>query len=313
MGGFQTAVTTQPAAGIEGDFCDTNPRATVNAGPGGLVAGPNGVTVGRFCFFDASQMDSDYAPAIVNNYGFGSVAGFVHRDQQGLIPQYLQESSMLVPAGFPMTVFRKGGFFAKNTGSNQVSRGMKAYADLVTGEVTFAATGTPNAASVTGSIAAGTGSVTGSIADNILTVTAVGSGSLPVGAILSGSGVASGTQIVKQITGTAGGIGTYAVSIAEQTVASTTISATFGTLTVTAVSSGVLAVGSVLAGSGVTAGTTIRQLGTGTGGAGTYIVDLTQTAASTAITGTTNVETDWEAVSTGLTGELIKMSNIATL
>jgi hypothetical protein len=40
-----------------------------------------------------------------------------------------------------------------------------------------------------------------------------------------------------------------------------------------------------ISGTGVTAGTTVTQLGTGTGGAGTYIVSATQTVASTTITG----------------------------
>lgn len=58
------------------------------------------------------------------------------------------------------------------------------------------------------------------------------------------------------------------------------------TLTVTAVTSGTLFVGQVLAGAGVTANTTITALGTGTGGAGTYTVSINQTAASTAVTAT---------------------------
>ena len=58
------------------------------------------------------------------------------------------------------------------------------------------------------------------------------------------------------------------------------------TLTVTAVASGVLVVGQVISGSGVTGGTTITALGTGTGGMGTYTVSATQTVASTAITAT---------------------------
>ena len=58
------------------------------------------------------------------------------------------------------------------------------------------------------------------------------------------------------------------------------------TLTVSAVTSGTLVVGQVIAGSGVTVGTTITALGTGTGGAGTYTVSASQTVASTAITAT---------------------------
>jgi hypothetical protein len=60
------------------------------------------------------------------------------------------------------------------------------------------------------------------------------------------------------------------------------ISAT--TLTVSAVSSGQVQVGDVLSGSGVTAGTYITALGTGTGGTGTYTVSASQTVGSTAIT-----------------------------
>jgi len=55
------------------------------------------------------------------------------------------------------------------------------------------------------------------------------------------------------------------------------------TLTVTAVASGNVALGQYLTGSGVTAGTQIVKFLTGAGGAGTYQVNTTQTAASTAI------------------------------
>lgn len=56
------------------------------------------------------------------------------------------------------------------------------------------------------------------------------------------------------------------------------------TLTVTAVTSGVLSVGQTITGSGVTVGTKITALGTGLGGTGTYTVDTSQTASSTTIT-----------------------------
>jgi len=55
------------------------------------------------------------------------------------------------------------------------------------------------------------------------------------------------------------------------------------TLTVTAVSAGTVQVGQVIAGTGVTAGTTITALGTGTGSTGTYTVSVSQTVASTTI------------------------------
>lgn len=46
---------------------------------------------------------------------------------------------------------------------------------------------------------------------------------------------------------------------------------------------GVLGVGSVISGAGVEPGTTIESLGTGTGGAGTYNINLSQTVASEAM------------------------------
>lgn len=56
------------------------------------------------------------------------------------------------------------------------------------------------------------------------------------------------------------------------------------TLTVTAVTSGTIAVGQTISGTGISAGTTITGLGTGTGGTGTYTVSISQTASSTTIT-----------------------------
>jgi hypothetical protein len=56
------------------------------------------------------------------------------------------------------------------------------------------------------------------------------------------------------------------------------------TLTVLSVASGVLYVGAVISGVGVTVGTTITAFGTGTGGAGTYTVSVSQLVASATIT-----------------------------
>jgi microcystin-dependent protein len=55
-------------------------------------------------------------------------------------------------------------------------------------------------------------------------------------------------------------------------------------LNVTAVGSGTLAIGQVITGTGITANTRITALGTGTGGTGTYTVNVSQLVASTTIT-----------------------------
>ncbi len=306
MSGFQTSVNITPAPGVAGDFASANPRASVLTSDRGFVAGTAGVIVGRFAWAD------DATNVTVANSGTGAPTGFVARSGQvGLITAWLAESSMSIPAGLPVVLHSAGDFWVKNDGTTAATIGMKAYANYATGQVTFAATGAPpTGGSVTGSIAASTFSVTGSIADTLLTVTAVGSGTVVNGGTISGTGVTTGTTIVSQVSGTAGGVGTYRVS-SPQTVASTTVSGAYGTMTVTAVGSGSLAIGDVLSGSGVTAGTFITALGTGTGGTGTYIVSASQTAASTTITATGAVETKWYAASIGTAGELIKMSSQA--
>jgi hypothetical protein len=313
-GGFQTQVNTQPAIGVRGDFASSNPRFNALAGPGAFVAGAQGVSVGYFAWATAPN-DTNGTPAIVNNFGVGSVTGFIGLAQQGLITQYLSDAAMIIPQGFGVTIFSGGDFLVTNDGSTQALPGQKAYANLSNGKVSFAPSGSPpQGASVTGAITAQTASVTGSIGGpngNILTVTAVSSGTLVPGGTISGTGVASGTQILSQISGTPGVIGTYFVSIPEQSVASTTISETYGLLTVSAVGSGAVAVGGVLSGTGVVAGTVVTALGTGQGGTGTYIVNNNTAVSSTTITQTSAVETKWIAMSSGLAGELVKISDHA--
>lgn len=308
--GFQTNINNQPAPGVAGDFASANPRATMLAGPGQIVAGPAGVTVGQFVWVDEST-------GIAYAYGSGVPNGFVANELQAQITQWLAENTYLIPAGMPVTVYKMGEFWAR--ADTQAIPGQKVYAKYADGSLTTAAAGSPpQAASVTASIAAAAAtSVTGSIAPSTtpdgragvttLTVTAVASGTLVDGATIAGTGVTTGTKIVSQLSGTTGGVGTYEVDI-PQTVASTTITASYGVMTVTAVGSGALGVGDVLSGTGVTADTFITQLGTGTGGAGTYYVDISQTAASTTITGTSAVETPWYVQSLAEVGEVFKIS-----
>lgn len=308
-GGFQTLGYTQPAIAVAGDLASNNPVFTYNAGPGALVAGAAGVVIGRFAWV-APPQDPNGTNGIVNSFGFGPVAGFVRREQQGSNSTFLSASGMSMLKGTMVTLYTGGDFWVVNDGTTQALPGQKAYADFSTGKVSFAAPASPaQSASVTASIAASTGSFTGSISDDVLTITAVGSGVAVVGGLLSGTGVATGTRITSQITGTAGGVGTYEVNIPEQTVASTTISETYGTMTVTAVGSGALEVGGVLAGSGVTAGTYITALGTGAGGTGTYVVSENAVVSSTTITSVGDVETKWVAFSSGLPGELVRISS----
>jgi len=129
---------------------------------------------------------------------------------------------------------------------------------------------------------------TGSTSGTTLTVTTVSSGTIAINQSLYGIGVLPETVITALGTGT-GGTGTYTIN-RSQTVASGTLSsATVGAvvtatiagtlMTVSAVTSGVLHVGQTVQGAGVTLGTIITALGTGTGGIGTYTLSVASTVA----------------------------------
>lgn len=312
MTGFwgQTQVYDQPGQAVEGDFASANPRWIFPAGPGGFVAGASGVLVGR-AVWKTPPTDPNGTDQILNNFGSGNIVGLVYNDTQALNTIFLSDAGLTIPSGLPVSVLMRGDMWVINRGTTEAVPGQKAYASFANGGLSFAATGTASTgASVTGSIAAATSSFTGSIAGDVMTVTAVSSGSLVNGTVISGTNIATGTQIASQLTGALGGTGTYLLSISQQeTISSETISGTYGVLTVTAVASGTLAVGGLLSGTGVTAGTVITALGGGTGGTGTYYVSPTQTMSSSSLTQTSNVETAFTAISAAQPGGYLKISS----
>ena len=297
--GFQKQVNLTPAPAVAGDFASSNPRATVLAGPGGLVAGALGVNVGKFAWVDDDG---------VTVQGFGTATkapqGFVHREQQALIQQYLAESGMNIPQGFPVVLHNEGDFWAKLAGDNAATIGAAIYADYSNGDV--CAVAAPAGASVTASIGA-TFTATGT--GTSLVVTSV-TGRISIGDKIAGTGVTAGTTIAAQVSGTAGGAGTYTTSAAT-TAAAATVTA-FGTvLNVTAVGSGVLEVGDAVSGTGIPSGAVVASQVSGTaGGVGIYTLDTTATAyaASTTVTAVGGVLTAFKAQSAAAVGELVKIS-----
>lgn len=314
---FQTAVRTGPAPAVEGDFASANPRANYLAGAGGLVAGPNGLRIARFAWVDSLRLDSNDAPAVANNYGTGAPNGFIHREMQALITGYLEESGMRIIPGVQCTVHDAGDFWVKNAGTTYGQVGQKVFANSADGSAACAAAGATvgGASGSASSIAAATSSSTGSITNNVLTLSAVGSGTIVAGTTISGTGVASGTKITGQVlpliaTEVLGGKGRYTVSIPGQTVASTAISGTYGVLTVGGTVAGTFGPGQAISGTNVVAGTTITQQLTGTtGGSGTYVVDNNTVVASTAISSSAFVETKWWVASPSAVGEIFKMTS----
>lgn len=296
---FQKTVNQYNPPAVAGDFASANPRATVFAGEGAFIAGPNGVTVGRFAWVAADGRT-------VNNFasGNGKPTGFVHREQQALITQYLAEASNVIPAGFPVTLHSEGDFFATIMGSTASTFNAAVYASFTDGSISIGSA--PAGQSATGSIGA-TFTATGASAN--LTVSAV-TGLISIGDTISGTGVPAGTTILSQTSGTTGGAGVYVTS--NNTTASAGTVTSFGVvLDVTAVSSGLLNPGDAISGTGVPANATIAsQVSGAIGGVGIYTLNVPATAyaASTALTGVGGVQTSFNAKSANAVGELAVIS-----
>jgi hypothetical protein len=311
-GGWQVAVAVQPAAFIPGNRVSQNPIFNFDAGPGGLVSGSS-LFVGRFAWVTA-PLDPNGGPTIANSFGDGPPNGFLMLNQQALNTTFLSNAGMQVQPGAQTALQIAGDFAVQNDGTTEAEYGQTAYAFVATGKVTFAASGTVfGGASATGStITPATLSVTGSVSGSVMTVTLVGSGTVVAGASISGTSIptAPAPQIVSQLTGTAGGVGTYQLNTGEITAISETISGTYGLFTV-GTATGTFAVGDVLtAPTPLTAGTTITQLLTGTGGsASTFAVNQSQTSGSQTITASLAVATKFIARSTGLPLEAVKISS----
>ena len=285
MSGFQSVVNTNPAPAVEGDFASINPRATVLAGPGGLVTGPNGVTVGKFAWVEPGGV-------IANNYGAAPNVpdGFVHRDQQALITNFLGQASMVVPTGFPITLFSAGDFWARNLGPGVISKGTPIYAGYADGGLYTAA---PTGASVTATLGSTNTASLGatftgaaSVASNQLVVTAV-TGLISIGDTVNGSGITDAPTILAQVSGTTGGAGTYTLSKVETCTGGTVTS--FGNIVNVTVVSTYISVGDTISGgAGFPVGATIAAQVSGTaGGLGVYQLSAPGTAYTASAAGVT--------------------------
>lgn len=305
---FQAQVNKDMAPGVEGAIASSNPISTVL---GNILAGTAGVVVGRFAWL-TSGIANSFSPAVVR-----VPDGFVLNSQQALITNWRGVNSMTIPKGYGVTLADRGDFWCRAS-----------YADAAVGQKVFANV-------FDGSIRAGdagsfptdpigtSGTITASISGNTLTPTA-GSVFLAPGMRITGTNVPANTFIEAQLTGSAGACtsATYQLTT-YATVASSTLTVTansgiggfvgtasFATnvMTVTAVTTGQLAVGQLVKSAGVAAGTYITSLGTGTGGTGTYNLSTSPgTIAAQAASASAWIETPFSIKTPGNVGDLIKI------
>lgn len=138
---FQTSVAVTPGIGIPGDFASTDPRQFLNSGTldQRMVADADGVTMGRFAILNADgtvTSKPDFADVSLSRLGF------VHRVVGGaLITAWLDETSMVIPAGRGVELFANADFFAKADGvTGTPTRGAKVIWDPDTGLINIGAT-----------------------------------------------------------------------------------------------------------------------------------------------------------------------------
>lgn len=130
MAGFQSVINQYPAPGVEGGFASTNPHATFLAGEAALVAGTGGVTIGRFAWA---------VDGVATNTGTGAPSGFVHRDGQAVITDWLGAASNVIQKGRETTLMVAGDFWART--ATAATRGQKIFAVLADGTVKTGAGG----------------------------------------------------------------------------------------------------------------------------------------------------------------------------
>jgi hypothetical protein len=298
---FQSTVNQYPAPAVAGDFASSNPRTSVLAGEGGLIAGPGGVTVGNFAWNNNG---------IVQSYGTAPNApdGIVHREMQALIQTYLAESGANIPEGFMVTLFNEGDFWVKNNSASATTMNEAVYARYSDGAA-VPGSSAPSGASVTGSLGS---TFTAQVSANSETMVVTNlTGLLSIGETVSHTDVPTGTTVAAFVSGTSGGNGTYTLS-ANATASNSSTGTSFGNLIdVTAIGSGSLAVGDPISGGSLPSNAVIDAQVSGTsGGIGVYQISIPGTAysASATLTATGGIVTSWKCKSIANPGELVKIS-----
>lgn len=281
-----------------------------------------------------STLSFPTAAAVADYFGAGSIQaalaskyfnGFTNRSAIPSAMLFTQYPALAVAAylrGGPLTqtlaqlqTFTAGSLTVTVDGYDHViasidlsgSASLSAIAAALTADFT-----NPTEASFTGSMGASFTGDAGS-PDTQLVVTAV-TGYISVGDVLTGTGITGGTTILSQISGTAGGAGTYELS-ASNTASSASITSTSSVLDVTICADPTIAVGQTVAGGSVQVGTLITSQISGTaGGIGLYQtavngVEAQQTSASAALTAAATApvvtyDSQFEAfvVTSGITG-----------
>lgn len=146
----QKTVNRELPAAYHGDFCDVNPRVTLDAPEGGWRAGANGVLAGSFVWADETNR-------LLNNSGKGTPDAFVGREGLSIITSIPQAASVQMMSGQPVTAYVLAGFWVLLPAGVTAKRGAPVYTSTATGGIVasgsaavqtrffYATSGTPGA------------------------------------------------------------------------------------------------------------------------------------------------------------------------
>jgi len=208
-------VHREPAPAVEGDFASNNPWASlVPPIPGGYTVGDASVRVGYFAW--GANDGKVYSSLAAATTAGGPIVGFVARQPNipaAMITAFLGEAIMTLQVGREVTLMTGGDFYANVPGADPgeaifalATTGQPSLVDDASTEPTgFTARSTARVDVVT----AATSTI--AVTTGILTVATVSSGgnNIQVGDKVTGTGVPDETYVVRQLTGTTGGAGTY--------------------------------------------------------------------------------------------------------
>ena len=125
--------------------------------------------------------------------------------------------------------------------------------------------------------------------------------------------LSSTTQLQWPINGNTSSVVAGIIEVtATQGAGSFTGSISGTTLTISAVASGAIAVNQVITGTGITTGTTVTAFISGSGGMGTYTVNISQTVSSTTIT-TSALQLQMPPASQVSTGQAVLIRNVGAI
>lgn len=272
--GFQKQINDYQALGVPGDFASTNPFSSILANAGALVAPAGGLKVGNFAWVGPQGQVSQ-------SFVAGYQVGFLGRNEQALITDFLGEATMIVPAGFMVTLFDGGDFLANFEAGAAV--GNSVFADPNDG-APLAGASAPTLGAGTATVGAVVSSGTTDGTTAVVIITTVTNGLISPGDSVAGTGIAAGTTVLNQLTGTPGKVGTYTLSSIPAAESAETMTFTSNLMHVTAIASGSFNDADLLSGTGIVAGTKVLHQVTPFAGVASILTGALSTLVVTAVT-----------------------------